>query len=593
VPEFLPDPCNRRTVSNEEFLRFGAVLADTLLVHAGASPERWAELLKARYALEGICPSFFDALEQSVARGELLDPEQHLWGDIRRALHQAYYRRPDPSDAQLARIQRLYDALTPSNPVRAVTWLFTPPTQVPEHFPNGWQEQVTRLEDLRRAALARLYADDLTLLRELSALVSQPVELGVVLARMPFASKLEPTVLDLESDDWARVRPGFFAVLALDRGLEWAGTYLRGLLAHDRLSEAAESARTLPWNPSIWDLIEQVSPVLRTTYWRSLDPLYPQAKGDAERFVTELMAVGAYAQAFDVAGHFAENLSSELLLHLLDALSRDPDELKLTGAAAWEAQQIFDRLNGDASLEDDALVGLELRYLPWLEEPFGATGELRIFRTLERQPEFFAQLVGLMYRAEAEPDADGTEEAPESDGAELSDAQKQAAAQNAYAVLEAWDGYPGKNAEAGERAQRQTEWSTAVLTLTAESGRVEPGEALLAKVLARVPAGSDGVWPCEAARALIEQGRLRFRDELEVEKKNLRGITSKGIFEGGRQEQSIAGPYREGAASLRLTCPETAAFLDRIAASYEEDAREEDTSARDGRIEAGVDEDEP
>jgi hypothetical protein len=89
---------------------------------------------------------------------------------------------------------------------------------------------------------------------------------------------------------------------------------------------------------------------------------------------------------------------------------------------------------------------------------------------------------------------------------------------------------------------------------------------------------------------LIEQGRLRFRDELEVAKKNLRGITSKGIFEGGRQEQSIAAPYREGAASLRLTCPETAALLDRIAASYEEDAREEDTSARDGRIEAGVDE---
>lgn len=316
--------------------------------------------------------------------------------------------------------------------------------------------------------------------------------------------------------------------------------------------------------------------------------LYPQDRGDAERFVSELMTVGAYAQSFSVASHYAKDLSSDLLMRVLDSLSRSPDEVAQAGAAGWGAQQVFERLNRDSSIADNRLLGLELRYLPWLSEPFGGTQDLRIFRALEHEPEFFVQLVSMLYRKQTTPEADEAE--GETESTELSVEQKQAAARNAYTVLEAWDGYPGRDAEGDERTRRLSEWSTSVLELTKQSGRAGPGESALAAVLARVPAGLYGVWPCETARSLIEQGRQRFRDSLSTAKWNMRGVWSKGMFEGGKQEQAIAAPYREGAARLRLTHPETAAFLDRIVASYENDAKLQDEGARDGRIDAGIDE---
>jgi hypothetical protein len=584
TPQFLEEACEMRTVSAEELSRFGSTLADLLRQKVGTDIERWVDLVQNRRRIRLLSPAFFDILEAQVAKQEVLDTEQRLRNAIRAVLHSALNHEHADDDQEIEQLQRIYQALTPNDPVRAIAWLFGAPALIPERFSQGWRAEAERLHELRQMALLELTKpDDLRLLKRLCQSVTEPREVGQLLGRTALATRLEPAILDMNSEDWSPIRPSFFAAIAPQKDGEWTLSYLNDLASRQRTAEAILSARLLPWRRETWDLLENVDPAVKTGYWNTYPLLFPQHDEDAERVVFELVNAGAHAQALDISGHCAKHLSSELLLKALDAASKHQDALQQLGSG-WEVQQIFERLNGDATVGDDRLVGLELQYLGWLEEPSTPTRPLRLFRALERQPELFAQLVAILYRPDVQA-TDDRDDDPESKTG------RQAAARNAYRVLTAWKGYPGMDVPAAERTTILLDWSRQALALTERSGRSFGGEVALAHVLARVSAGADEIWPCEVARILIEDGRLRFRDELGIAKQNFRGMWSKRLFEGGRQELALANEHRAGADRFRKlgTYPETAALLDRIAEAYEKQARREDLSADDERLEAGLD----
>jgi hypothetical protein len=66
---------------------------------------------------------------------------------------------------------------------------------------------------------------------------------------------------------------------------------------------------------------------------------------------------------------------------------------------------------------------------------------------------------------------------------------------------------------------------------------------------------------------------------LELGVYNRRGVTVRLPFDGGDQERSVAERYRRDADTLRFDWTRTAGCLDRIAETYERDARREDQGA--------------
>ena len=72
-------------------------------------------------------------------------------------------------------------------------------------------------------------------------------------------------------------------------------------------------------------------------------------------------------------------------------------------------------------------------------------------------------------------------------------------------------------------------------------------------------------------------------------KYNLRGVVTRDVFEGGKQDRELADGYRAGANALRNTYPKTARMLERIAKSYDADAKAESASARSDRLKWGQD----
>lgn len=99
-------------------------------------------------------------------------------------------------------------------------------------------------------------------------------------------------------------------------------------------------------------------------------------------------------------------------------------------------------------------------------------------------------------------------------------------------------------------------------------------------ILARSPAGSDGAWPHEAVRNVVEKLENRAIDEhLPIEVYNNRGVTSRGLGDGGKQEHELAKKYEEMSKVMGSRWPRMSAILRGMAKHYERYAKHEDSTS--------------
>jgi hypothetical protein len=102
-----------------------------------------------------------------------------------------------------------------------------------------------------------------------------------------------------------------------------------------------------------------------------------------------------------------------------------------------------------------------------------------------------------------------------------------------------------------------------------DSQRVAIGDKQIGQILASSPVGTDGVWPAEPVREIIENiGNARLDAGVHMGKINKRGVTTRGVFEGGDQERELEKQYREMAVKISTRWPRTARVLRGIADGY-------------------------
>ena len=104
-------------------------------------------------------------------------------------------------------------------------------------------------------------------------------------------------------------------------------------------------------------------------------------------------------------------------------------------------------------------------------------------------------------------------------------------------------------------------------------------------VLAHAPADpSDEAWPHKTVRDLLEKLSSEEAERgLKIERFNMRGVYSKGLFEGGKQERGFAAQYRGWAAKCD-SWPRTQRLLNEIAKEWDRHAEWEDSEARKDRM---------
>lgn len=118
------------------------------------------------------------------------------------------------------------------------------------------------------------------------------------------------------------------------------------------------------------------------------------------------------------------------------------------------------------------------------------------------------------------------------------------------------------------------------MELLAERGRTEVGLQQIGQVLGHTPPDADGTWPCIVVQDLLEEVQLdHIETGLYLQIVNSRGVTSRGLEDGGDQELRLASGYRVNAEVLADNAPRVAGLFRRIAASYESDARRNEEDA--------------
>ena len=87
--------------------------------------------------------------------------------------------------------------------------------------------------------------------------------------------------------------------------------------------------------------------------------------------------------------------------------------------------------------------------------------------------------------------------------------------------------------------------------------------------------------PVEAVRDALESAPGEHLGQgFAVGVYNKRGVTSRGLAEGGEQEYQLAREFHDWAAAIGDTHPRTAAILRSIADSYTNDGRRNDEEAK-------------
>ena len=113
-----------------------------------------------------------------------------------------------------------------------------------------------------------------------------------------------------------------------------------------------------------------------------------------------------------------------------------------------------------------------------------------------------------------------------------------------------------------------------------ERDRKDIGDQEIGRILANSLLGMDGIWPCELVRDLLDAvASKHIGIGFTIGKRNLRGVTERGLIEGGKEEHSIAAKYRKEAREISPRWPFTASVLREIADAYESEGQFHDQRA--------------
>lgn len=334
--------------------------------------------------------------------------------------------------------------------------------------------------------------------------------------------------------------------------------------------------RALPMRRWTWDQAAEAGTDIERDYWRQAQVYWMSEDVDEVVFaIRMLISVGRARHALPLASpHSKVLLPSALLVDVLQAAAQqrveDDADTNAPTMFRYDVAEILKILDMRSDVANDTMVTLDWIYLPVLEHSQRPPKVL--LRALSEHPELFLQLIKAVFKPS---DDSGVVEAEPEDREQAS-----AVATQAYQLLNRWDRLPGTREDGSIDADALEIWIKAARSLAKKAGRADIADDKIGNMLSASPMGADGYWPHEAVREALDL----FRSEPMLEgfcvgKCNRRGVTTRGLRDGGDLERQEAAKYRTWAKAISFEHPHTSKALDTLADGYERDARRHDEDA--------------
>lgn len=574
TPEFRRWATEATPVTRGDFVATIQAAASQIVRFANDDASRWEEVVPK---FEGLP---VDARSDAIATMSALTAE-----DLTRAQANALWealagyirRHREYADAQwamsedwLAKLAVVADLLQPTNPADTHRWLF-----------DDWHPDIgVGLEDLtaydadlagrREAAVEEIFANEgLAGVRRLATTVQLPWAVGAALAATTNSVDFE-VMGELDSEDHAtrQFADGFARrrlLGSLDAIRGWAAQFGGRAILQSRLLQYAEDA------PAAWDALNDYDETVRNAYWAEFSPYGRGANfAHVNEAVQNLLAHGRAAIAVDALSIYAargeEGIDAELVIRALQEFgSRDDPEAR--SVSAHDITRLLGYLQ-ERGVDEGQIALLEWRYLPLLQHD-GMMPALQ--RLLARDPRTFVQMIEMVFRPASAKNDDPAEQSSSDSGL----------AANAYRLLREWRVVPGTNEAGVVEADDLRAWLDAARALLHDADRSDIGELQIGEVLAHAPEDADGTFPTLPVRDVLEDtpNELLARG-FSLGIYNKRGVTSRGMTEGGQQEYDLADKYAAWSEAVQASHPRTAAVLRDVADGYREEGRRNDEEAR-------------
>jgi hypothetical protein len=561
-------------VTRRELFTVTGEVVQRMLDDVGLSGTRWKDLIEALASLPLEQYEVVISRLSTLERAQLHPSDQSLiWSALRTLL--AHHRSfPEagwsmPAD-RLDRLSEICKRLTPTETLALYGWLFDDRVDLPEGNDSDWNKQEEAVAAARVAAIESVH--DGTGLAGVLALVEQvkrPFWLGITLAGCAFVDPDEDAILaqNLAADAKANAEfaRGFVAERHRLRGFAWAESKLNAAVSAWSAKQRGHFLSYLRNEGRTWDLLERTDSDTQHEYWVAMQPWGLQ-QGDAESVVRNLMKHGRAYTAVDVLSinvRRAQSIPQSLIAEALElAIRTDPKTDPHIQSFSFEVGELLNSLRPGDGVDENRIARLEWAYLPVLRfdrPPKYLHGELG------RNPDFFSEIVALVFRGEDEEPHEISKE-------------HQTMARHGYELLESWHTVPGDSDAGGTISMDAlSEWVHRARELTQTSRRGKIGDQMIGKVLSGSPTGTDGVWPAESVREIIESAASDALEQgLEIGLYNSRGVVRKNPAEGGEQERQLAKRYEKYAEAIGNRWARSAAMLRRIAETYRAQARRDD-----------------
>jgi hypothetical protein len=486
--------------------------------------------------------------------------------------------------SDLERLQALADGFSLEDPVLKHRWLFD------EQFPNlgvrddDYDERAKELQSRRRAALADVLA--LKGWGGVHRLVSTVIYRYIVGNEVGRLESEDIEVLEAmnawqaqEVPEWMAFRSASSSRAAV-KGSIWTAHLLDYANTHGwPPTSVAMALVDYPDERQTYDTVRQLGDEVRKEYWTRRFGYLRGAKEDIEAFssaVEQFVQYGRAADLIDQNWSDLPKLGHELVLKVVDsfiAMPPDAEKIRSLGSIQHDLQSVFDWLRKQPAVDVEALARREYALLPLLTS-HGIERDLALHELLRQQPEFFTDVVCDLYK-------------PASSERELPEGDVEAAkvrAHVAFELLDSWRTPPGVN-DGVVSVEKLGAWVDSAREMLSTRDRAEIGDQTIGKLLYHLPADQgDGAFPPVGLRCLLERWRSEQLERgMEIESFNSRGVYSRSIDEGGRQERELANHWLRNAETIGSGWPRAKALCLRIAESWNRHAEAEDLDAQRDR----------
>ena len=321
---------------------------------------------------------------------------------------------------------------------------------------------------------------------------------------------------------------------------------------------------------STWRTIRRFGPDVMRACWKQRWPRY--LKGSRRELLEALLMLLRYGRAVEAIQSSLNRLPevpTKLAFRMLDGVI---PQLKVRAAPAdtsnaFYIEKLLEALDRRPDVSDEQIAIREFGLLPLLER---GGRQLRIYGLMAADPGFFHAILRNVYLGKSE------------EWREV-DTETHAKARLSYSLLSHFSLLPGQTGNAVD-ATALTAWIDEVRCLGAETDRAEITDSYVGRVLAHAPADLHGGWPHRVVRDEIERlSSDNVERAVQLEWFNMRGVRSRGIYEGGDQERDFAKASYD-AAELSTAWPRTSALLRAIGKMWEEDAKRADLDAAQRRV---------